>query len=61
MIKYRAVRISNVEEFLAGAIGGAVPTRPIWMLHSVVPSVIINAKVEQWLVILQSTDDFKPE
>lgn len=62
-MRYRAVKLSNVEEYLAHGIGQQAPQlRPIWNLHSVVPSQFDEdgIKVIQWLVVLQSDDDFVP-
>ena len=57
-MRYRARKVSNVEEYLYGAIGDATPLTPKWELHSVVPSMFDEDKVKvtQWLVILQTTD-----
>ena len=38
-MKYRALKVSNVEEYLSHGIGTQTPQlRPRWFLHSVAPS-----------------------
>jgi hypothetical protein len=50
-MRYRAVKVANVEEYLFRAIGDAMPVRPKWELHSVVPIQ------RNYLVILQTSDE----
>lgn len=59
-MKYRARKISNVEEYLSGAIGDN-GMRPVWNLHSVIPCKIVDGECILWLVILQNDDDYKPD
>jgi hypothetical protein len=47
-MRYRAIKVSNVEEYLFSAIGDATPLVPKWELHSVVFADGI------YLVILQT-------
>ena len=50
MKKYTSIKVSNIEDYLAGALGNK-NLSPILQLHSAIPSIIIDGKVEQWLVI----------
>lgn len=67
-MKYRAIKVSNVEDYLSQAVGDnshgdikftnqdGLPASN-WYLHSIAPSIIITdnegkSKVEQWLIIL---------
>lgn len=56
-MKYIATKVEDsIEEFISRNIGERSGLRPAWGLHSVVASIIIDGKVTEWLVILQSNE-----
>lgn len=52
-----AIKVENVdiENFVSWGIGRS-GLKPPWSLHSAIASIIIDGKVTEWLVILQSNE-----
>lgn len=56
-MNYMAIKVENVdiENFVSWGIGRS-GLKPPWSLHSAIASIIIDGKVTEWLVILQSNE-----